>query len=178
MIARERLTWLRRQSTERFRPQPYEQLAKILRENGDDDGARQILIEMEAEKRSHTGNPLRRFKNWVVWATIGYGYAPERAGGFAVILLAVGTLLFTYGRRREWIVSTEENSDKYKPFNGFIYSLETLLPLVDLYQAKYWVPNTQTRAGRNLRLYLWWHTLWGWFLALMITAALSGVVQK
>jgi hypothetical protein len=66
----------------------------------------------------------------------------------------------------------------YKPFSGIVYSLETLLPFVDLYQAKHWVPNAESGGGRVLRGYLWFHTLLGWFFASMIVAGLSGVVQK
>jgi hypothetical protein len=174
----DRLDWVNRQPKDRFRPQPYEQLAKVLREDGDDSGARHVLIAMESDKRSQVDNPLYRLWSWILWATIGYGYDTWRAVLFSVILVLVGTLLFTYGGRRAWIVSTEDRPESYKPFNGFIYSLETLLPFVDLYQAKHWLPNAQSRAGRNLRRYLWVHTLLGWFFASMIIAGLSGVVQK
>ena len=48
--ATSRLDWLGRQF--RFRPQPYRQLAKVLREEGDAAGARRVLFEMERLRRS------------------------------------------------------------------------------------------------------------------------------
>src|SRR5271165_658256 len=47
-----RLSWLDRQRPKdndsvHFTPQPYEQLAKVLREDGDDAGAKNVLIAME-----------------------------------------------------------------------------------------------------------------------------------
>jgi hypothetical protein len=183
--AERRLWWLGRQSVADFSSQPFEELARVMRDNGDDAGARTVLIALESAKRSVPKSGLwwpfkiaRRCWSWILWVTIGYGYDIWRAVWFSAALVIVGSLLFVQGGRRGWIISTEDHPDSYKPFNGFIYSLETLLPFVDLYQAKHWVPNTKSRAGRNLRRYLWVHTLLGWFFASMIVAGLSGVVQK
>jgi hypothetical protein len=181
---KERLRWLTLQPTP-LPPQPYEQLANVLRANSDDSGARTVLITMERKMRSQEayqhGEPLRSWTllwSWILWATIGYGYSTWRAVVFSAILVLFGAFYFTYGNGQAWIISTEEHPESYTPFSGIIYSLETLLPFVDLYQAKHWVPNAQTRGGRTLRRYLWVHTLLGWFFASMILAGLSGVVQK
>ncbi|HZP44633.1 MAG TPA: hypothetical protein VFB15_03195 [Candidatus Binataceae bacterium] len=176
--AYDRLKWLSLQPHDRFRAQPYEKLAEVLRESGDDSGARRVMIAMERDRRSGVSNPLRRLWNWLLWLFIGYGYDIWRAVWASAFLIVIGSALFTWGGRRGWIKPTAEHPDHYKPFNGFIYSLETLLPFVDLYQAKHWLPDAQSRAGRNIRRYLWIHTLLGWFLTTMIIAGVSGVVQK
>jgi hypothetical protein len=50
--AKSRLEWLSRQG-DRFWPQPYQQLAKVLREAGDDSGARSVLVAMENSRRKY-----------------------------------------------------------------------------------------------------------------------------
>jgi hypothetical protein len=47
-----RLGWLALQPQRPFHPGPYLQLAKILRESGDDEGSKQVLIEMESDEAS------------------------------------------------------------------------------------------------------------------------------
>jgi hypothetical protein len=69
----------------------------------------------------------------------------------------------------------------YQVFNSFFYSLETFLPLVDLFQAKNWLPNSQRRpqyASRLLRGYLWVHIIAGWFFTTALLAGLSGLFHK
>jgi hypothetical protein len=221
----DRLAWVGGQRP--FATQPYEQLAKILQNIGDNSDARTVLIAMEREMRSQDAEAeskiprwgwirgrWTRLWSWILRWTIGYGYNTWNAIIFSAVLLALGTALFSWGYNHGWIIPTgelktipaedpttktagrlsrifdrfgsPEDSEKqpakdfypYKPFSGIIYSLETLLPFVDLYQAKHWVPNAESGGGRALRWYLWLHTLLGWFFASMIVAGLSGVVQK
>jgi hypothetical protein len=42
-----------------------------------------------------------------------------------------------------------QDKDNYPKFSAFIYSLETFVPLLDLHQKKYWLP--EARKGRSLR---------------------------
>jgi hypothetical protein len=79
-----RLTWLARQGD--FTPQPYRQLAIVLRNEGDDSGARKVLSAMEHTRRkSEDRSWNKRLWSWALRWTIGYGYYPERA---LVLLLA------------------------------------------------------------------------------------------
>ena len=57
--AKARLAWLARQPSTPFRPQPYLQLAKVLRESGHEPAAKRVLIEKERERRKH--GDLERF---------------------------------------------------------------------------------------------------------------------
>ncbi|MGO9604146.1 MAG: hypothetical protein ACLQAT_12230 [Candidatus Binataceae bacterium] len=97
--------------------------------------------------------------------------------------------------------------DAYQPFNGFIYSLETFLPLVNLQFAKHWLPAAKLspqpsvdllehlrhwpfrwlppwhhdfgpKFGKHLRWYFWLHILAGWFLTTMFVAGVTGLVRK
>jgi hypothetical protein len=59
--AASRLRWLRLQP--RFYPQPYVQLAKVLRDNGDEEGAATVLAAQEEAAQSPNSGPLRRLMN-------------------------------------------------------------------------------------------------------------------
>ena len=66
-----------------FHTQPYRQLAKVLRDSGDDAGATEVLIEMEDRRYAGYGRTdawLGAFLN----ATIGYGHKPLRTIGLAI----------------------------------------------------------------------------------------------
>ena len=177
--AQKRIEWVQHQGNTNFATQPYEQLAKVLREEGDEAGARTVLIKMNVDQfwEGKLGF-WQCCKSAILWAMIGYGYAPWRALWWIGGLLVLGFLRFRRGIRQGWIISTEEHPERYKPFSPLIYSLETLLPLVDLYQSKHWIPDANTPGGRNLRRYLWFHTLAGWFFASMLIAGVTGLVQK
>jgi hypothetical protein len=150
-----------------------------LRGDGDETGARAVLTAMENDRlRYGKVNPLIRVFLWLSWATIGYGYHIWWAVLWICSLVLLGFLLFGWGIRRGWIRATEDHTETYKPVSPLIYSLETFLPLVDLHQAKHWFPDARASGGKNLRRYLWFHILAGWFFASMLIAGVTGLVQK
>ncbi len=82
----------------------------------------------------------------------------------------------------------------YPHFNAFVYSLENILPVVDLHLEMHWRPNARERvvrdpssgewgttnatlAGKLLRWYLWFHILGGWVLTPLLFAGLSGLIR-
>ena len=109
--AETRINWLALQKE--FAPQPYKQLAKVLRDDGDVSGARRVLFEMECLRRQvETSRREQRIgsttqpsgdqslgarlknsviKNWhrILRITIGFGYYPQRA----LLCLALLTLI-------------------------------------------------------------------------------------
>ena len=204
-----RLSWLNLQRPKAnqsfdFEPQPFEQLAKVLRENGDEAGAKSVLIAMENARWWHGKVGFwERCWRGILWLAIGYGYDMWRALWFIGGFVAVGTFLFFWGYRSEAITQTDaEKPENFRPFNPFVYSLETFLPLVDLGQAKHWAPDPGLRKprphvplapfkplskyqhqfglafGKHLRWYLWFHILAGWFFTSMLIAGITGLVQK
>jgi hypothetical protein len=103
-----RLDWLARQSPDRwgedFWPQPYEHLAKVLREMGHDDDARSVLIAKERlarrSRRARTGSPLRRavlvLNDSFLGLTTAYGRMPLLALVWMFVLWALGTMLYAH----------------------------------------------------------------------------------
>jgi hypothetical protein len=152
--AETRLKWLNLQPENPFARQPYLQLAKVLREAGDDDGARRVLIAMEdrqweTNQNRHWIDPLQR---WPLRVTVGYGYRPLWAFWEILGLSALGWVIY----RRSYLAGTVVPMDKdayesfklhgeppthYGGFAPLVYSVENSLPLVKLGQADKWQPD-------------------------------------
>lgn len=197
--AQSRLKWLER--VDSFTPQPYRQLAKVLRDEGDEDGARKVLVEME--RRQRAAGPW----SWLLRWTIGYGYYPWRALGGLMLLSGLGWIIFRRAHLAGAMTPTDEEAYRsykekgsppphYPRFSPLVYSLENSLPLVKLGQADRWQPdpNPQSSARNGgkwmarlnrlitspvfLRWFLWVLILLGWILATLFVAGVTGIVRK
>jgi hypothetical protein len=191
-----RLRWLARQPSG-YRPQPYGQLSKVLRERGADVGAVDVMMAKEDARRNQGGLGWgERLWSRVLDVTIGYGYRPMRALWWIFFFVALGWVLFGLGYHERAITPTEpaayaafvqngEPPRHYPPFNAVVYSLENFLPVVDLHQGTYWRPNPRhgmggrmrALSGTLLRWYLWVHILAGWIITPLLAAGLSGLVR-
>ena len=169
--ASKRIRWLHLQPSTNFRPQPYEQLASVLRAMGDDRVARKVMIE----KNQDHANFTKRFSQEWWWYNvfgwlIGYGYRPSRAFIISLGMIALGWLLFRVGYDRNIISPTDEDgyfrdsagqivlkngryavSENYTKFNSFVFSLESFTPLLKLDQSSNWTPN----ANRGVDIHFW-----------------------
>ena len=58
-------------------------------------------------------------------------------------------------------------------FNPIVYSLDSFVPLIDLHQAKYWLP-----TGLLLRTYHWLHIIAGWALTSLLVVGMTRLVRK
>jgi hypothetical protein len=190
----ERLAWLKLQP--QFWPQPYEMLATVLAEQGQGELATRVRIE-EEDARARTMRGSAKVWHRMLGFFVRYGYEPLRAFVFVGVFVVFGWIVFTLGYRSGLIVPTEYNAyasfrydstntpQGYQRFNGFVYSLESFLPLVQLFQLSRWLPDAQRgsslvglRSGTLVRGYLWLHVIAGWFFTTMLVAGLSGLVQK
>ena len=203
---RKRIEWLKRQGD--FTPQPYRQLAKVLTEEGDDAGARNVLHEMERTRREkEDGNGFARFWSGTLRWTIGYGYYPGFCLLWLLLLVAVGWPIFRYGYFAGSVTPTEKEAysdfkkDRSPPayygrFYALAYSLENSFPLVKLGETDRWQPDplpqpSASPAGTwfaHVRCFFvssgfllgfrWTQILLGWFFATMGVAGVTGIVRK
>ena len=159
--AETRLRWLALQPDEKpFPTQPYLQLAKVLREGGDNDGAVSVLEEMERRRRRQAdqGRPDRQALSWLFREFAGYGYDPARSVGAIAALSGLGWILYRRSYLMGGMVLTEkdasgdfkpdgETPSRYETFAPLAYSVENSLPLVKLGQAEKWQPNPDPGAS-------------------------------
>ena len=238
-----RIEWLKTQSDEylgedeekqNFRPQPWKQLQKVLREMGHDADAREVGVAYEDQLREADRigqvTDARQAKNifpvvrrqcsrglhWLFGFLAGYGYRPIR-----LFMSLVGVWLFCalvywwlalppYNalgptaplvfQNAAYAACTEENKGnwmlckslpaEYTTFSPLAYSLDILLPLVDLGQEKHWGPLIPTpehhfvvelfsfSPAHWVRLLNWFEILYGWIASLLFVAIVSGISRR
>jgi hypothetical protein len=157
-----RLDWLRR-DPEGF--QPYEQLAAHYTAVGRHADARVVL---HAKERRQRGSETVFGRVWggLQDYTTGYGYQPWRAVLWLAVLLTAGTALYGHSPPRAL------KPGEAPHFNPFGYTLDLLLPIVDLGQERAFNP-----AGAHQWLsYLLIAA--GWVLATTIAAGAARVVGR
>ena len=203
--AESRLDWLARQKD--FRLQPYRQLAKVLRDEGNDAGARLVLFEMEHRRRKQEDPGwLARVWSRILRWTIGYGYYPHQALWWLAALTVLGLILFWGGYAAGSIAPTDKDAyspfkqnsqllPHYESFHASIYSLENALPLVKLGQVDRWQPDPNAGwvckpakwvprslcvalSPTPLRWFRWAQICLGWILATLFVAGVTGIVRK
>ena len=162
-----RLRWLKLQPPG-YRPQPYRQVATVLRDSGRETGATDVLIAKEEVLR-RAGRP----------GAHGAGVEPHARCDDRIRLSTAARPLVDGGIRRGrhgavWLgylarIVTPTDASAYRafvesgtapphypPFNAFIYSLENFLPVVALHQEEYWRPNPlHKREGRREERWQW-----------------------
>jgi len=172
----------------RVSAQPYEHLAEVLRKSGHEGEAREVLIEKNWRMADEVKFNWRRAGGewwwYKIWGPLlGFGYETWRAFWASVALIMVGWLIFRRSKGKGFIIPTDPNAyvagtaklvPAYPPFNAFIYSLETFVPLVKLGQADHWGP---LGAKRWLHRYSWFHISAGWVLTTVWVAGLTGVLK-
>jgi len=261
--AKNRLAWLDKQLVSHaglegdgkdFKPQPWQQLQKVLREMGHVEDARQVAIAFE--KRLLRANLIgqtpenwckptacvyrkisRGFHRLFGWL-IGYGYRP--LGLFfkmLVVWLLCGVFYWyvaLYGdngngvfapsnplvfQNSEYDVCKADNEkaqaemikaayglpsvqgagnwylckdlrEEYTGFSPLAYSLDLILPLVDLQQEHDWAPMIPTPEATGIdelkarslkhvtRLVVWIEILFGWVSSLLLVAVVSGLTKR
>ena len=191
LTAQARLNWIRRMLPE-FRPQPYEQLAKVFSHLGMDNDATDILIAKENDRLRYGGvRPIQRLGRYILRYTIAYGHRPWLALLWAVGFLIMGSLIFQIAYLNRLIVPASAEvlvseaylksrslPPDYPPFEGWAYALDTFLPLVSLFLEEYWIPDGTQPPGALVRLYLWIHITAGWLLSSLFAGGLLGLVRQ
>jgi hypothetical protein len=200
--AASRLQWLQRQDP--FTRHPYRQLAKILRDSGDESGARQVSAKMQEnvwKARGWRFSPL----SVLLRATIGYGYFSLRALWWLLAISILGSLVYDHAYYAGRMVPTEKGAyddfiaegelpGYYNAFHPLFYSLENSFPLVRLgIQDKWGVITDGQRVKEKARTvtslpwaasptFIRWFRFAqiciGWVLATLFVGGVSGLVRK
>lgn len=238
-----RLTWLDKQHKVHaglrlngdgtgFKPQPWRQLAKVLREMGHAEDARQVSIAFEHRLRK--ANLIKHpFMHWLFWLFTGYGYRPLRLLGWMFGVWLICAMFYWYAAAGQgvfapsdplvfqnpnyavcalgYVVPTpqaanaapptvqgagnwylcEKLPEEYSGFSPLAYSLDVILPLVDLQQETSWSPLVPTPKAvwyqelfsfcdwkHFTRFVLWFEILFGWVSSMLLVAVVSGLTKR
>jgi hypothetical protein len=150
--------WLAKQ--ERYAAQPYERLAFCLENHGKSEMATAIRYAGSERERKESSGWWRRLWLLPFKYSVGYGYRPWRALGWAaaLVLLGAGVLQIS-----------GEGLRNNMPY-GLAYSFDMLLPIVKLREWHY----TIDLMGWA-RYYFYGHKIMGYLLASFLIAGLSGL---
>ncbi|GAA1340300.1 hypothetical protein [Saccharothrix algeriensis] len=127
---RTRLRWLREVQPD-FAPGPYEQLANVYRDGGEEELAQRVQLEKQHRRYSELGPAGRVWGSLQRW-TVGYGYRPWLAIAWLSAFWLAGAL---------WFLGHEMprlNEDESPTWNPWLLSVDLLVPIVDLGQDGKW----------------------------------------
>ncbi|MEY9993044.1 hypothetical protein ABIE67_005076 [Streptomyces sp. V4I8] len=190
MPLRQRLEWLR--SAQRpFEPQVYRQLASFYRTLGDDKSAKMVLV---AGRGAHfsTKNKAIQALAWLFKKSVGYGYYPSLVLVWLSALEITGGCLFSTLRNDLLLAPIYIDSDASSPghplgtitgsghvtehgypaYQPWLYTLDLLLPVVDLRQSEIWIPH---RAAEWCSMAF---IVSGWALATTLVIGLGSVFTR
>jgi hypothetical protein len=162
--ARRRLEWLASDAYG-YQPQPYEQLAAHYTKIGQPVEARRVLHTREHRQR-RTKPFLGRLWSVLQDVTVAYGYQPWRPLMWLAVLLIVGAVTFGISRPAALVSGAAPH------FNPVIYTLDLLLPIVDLGQEHAFDPEG---AAQWFSYFL---IAAGWILATTIAAGVARTLSR
>ncbi|MFJ2115411.1 MULTISPECIES: oxidoreductase [unclassified Streptomyces] len=159
-----RLEWLTA-ATPEYSPEPYERLAQVLRNTGEDADAREVLLAKHRRRRETlplAGKLWGYLQDW----TVAYGYRPGRAALWMAALWGASTLVFAHHP------PAPLRPGEHPVWNPGLYALDLLIPVIDFGQDGYWL------------LYGGWQwaaavlTVVGWILATTVAAGATRLLRR
>ncbi|TYB43905.1 oxidoreductase [Actinomadura chibensis] len=163
---RTRLDWLAR-DPDGYAAQLYDQLAAAYRRAGEEQAARDVAVAAQRRRRV-TLNPAGKAVNWLLFLTVGYGYRTWLAAVWLLGLLVLGTWIFNDAHPHD-LTPVDANTSG---FNALGYTLDVLLPIVDLGQQRAW------RAHGAAMYWSWAFITAGWVLTTAVVAGLTGLLKR
>ncbi len=164
LSAQQRLRWLARDPSG-HQPRPYEQLAAHYTAIGQPAQARHVMYAGERILRRNK-TLLPRIWSFLQDVTIGYGYQPWRAVAWLAVLLIAGSITFAIAP------PPPVQSGNAPHFNPGIYTLDLLLPVVDLGQKHAFNPADAEQWLSYLLIAA------GWILVTTVAAGAARVLSR
>ncbi|MFD7706278.1 oxidoreductase [Streptomyces sp. NPDC059785] len=159
-----RLQWVAAATAE-YNPEPYERLATVLRNCGEDEDAREVLLAKQRRRRETL--PLAgQLWGYVQDFAVAYGYRPGRAAIWMAVLWAAATLAFSHSDHPP--ISRDDRT----AWNPALFALDLLLPVIDLGQVSHW----RLRGGWQWLAAI--VILLGWTLATTVAAGTTRLLRR
>lgn len=163
--AKQRLAWMARYGTG-FAPGPYDQLAAALQRDGREHDANEVL-RMRERLRHRAMGRIGAMWGAVQDVVIGFGYRPARALLWLVAVLATASGWFVWSGPLDPIKQGEAPT-----WDPFMYTLDLLVPLVDLGHEHAWDPVGADKAVAVLVMVA------GWILATTVVAGAGRALRR
>jgi hypothetical protein len=160
--ARERLNWLDLDPAG-YRPQPYEQLARLLRQIGHEADARTVLLVGERRRRRQL-SPAGAAWGLLQDGLVGYGYRPTWAALWLIVLTALGATVFS--------LNPPPGGASGTAFNPLVYTLDLVIPIVDFGQEHAF------GIGGRAQWLAYVLTAMGWILFTAVAGALTRTFNR
>ena len=192
-----RLDWLARQEPlhldEDYRPEPWRRLISVLRRTGRAHGASLVFMQRErhlgrigriAADAPRVWRWLPRACHRLYGAMAGYGERPLRLVGALVLVWLLCGAAYWAAEEARAIAPTRAATNATAEFQPWLYSLDLLLPLVDLRQSREWAPLPVEPARpddfwRSVMPWLtWFETIFGSAAVLLLVVSISGVTDR
>ena len=174
----------------RFATQPYEQLATVYQQGGQDTEARLIALARRQDVREYGDLTWYRLTlNWLVDKSIKYGYQTWRAVGLLAGLYLAAVMIFWAAQHHANLImpvgtlpsgtapAAMHCMSSYPCFYPAGYAIDVVIPIINVHQASYWGPNGHVPWGDALTIFTWLATALGWLLATLAVAGYTGLVR-
>jgi hypothetical protein len=188
-----RLAWMERQPSSHidadFRMQPWRRVIRVLRRMGHAASANDLAIRREQRLRriGHIGQTVPGALRWAArgahrlfGALAGYGWRPQRLVGWSLGVWLLAAALFGLAQHEGALLPV--GMPALSPFSPLAYTLDLMLPLVDLNEKRHWLPAPGAAASFGwsdmVRLAGWAVTLFGWAVALLALASVAGWADR
>jgi hypothetical protein len=160
----DRVRWLSR-DPDGYLPQNFETLAAMYRRIGHDASARTVLLAKERQRRELFPWYGRAW-SWLQEVSVGYGYRPLRAAAWLAAFLVFGTLVFGLHH------PPPLRGANAPAFNPFIYTVDLVVPLVNLGMRAAYDPQGSQRWLAYFLIAM------GWIFATTIAAGVARVLRR
>jgi hypothetical protein len=182
-------------------PQPYQQLADVYRAMGRDGERRQVLITQQDDLRKF-GEMTRATKtwNWFMSTFAAHGYRPLRSFGLTMAIFLLSVVCVWIPKHNDAFVASvapvthwkvQGNSmdftefpksshctSEYPCLNEWLYTLDAVIPVVDLQQTPYWSFDKSFTVGWFFQILFALLTVFGWISTSIFVIVISGIVSK
>ena len=176
-----RISWLGDAS---YAPGAYQQLSRIYQQKGMDREAREIAIAGQRDRRKRGG---MRTAPWI-WngfldKTVRYGYAMHRPLVAVLFAGLVGTVFFYLAQAHGLMeavsppqgvkVEASNCTPSYPCFFPLTYAFEIFLPVINLRQVNFWLPDAATGWGLALLVWVWFAIVSGWVITVALASGIG-----
>ncbi|MFF4148478.1 hypothetical protein ACFY0A_46360 [Streptomyces sp. NPDC001698] len=195
----QRLQWIRSSQTKpsagksaSFASQPYEQLARVYRQTGQEKEAREIAIARRDDLRTYGDlGRLGKIGNRVFGVIFAHGYKPLNAVWWLIGVYILVFLAFLLAQHHDAamipakpttplqeVPTARDCVQNYPCFYPAGYAVDVVIPLINVHQVENWRPNGDAPWGWALSAGAWVATGLGWALSTLAVAGYTGLIRK